>query len=127
MSLGQQQGYDYKEILEDAGKVCRLSTQVFQDDPKKRLPFMNTYLEIQSSMQEYTGALETLTELVKIYRSGESISDQSSDPVLAKYLYALSSVHGKLGNDEQCIATFYESRKIVQNCKSKDDALVATL
>ena len=46
MSLGQQQGYDYKEILEDAGKVCRLSAQVFQDDPKKRLPFMNTYLEI---------------------------------------------------------------------------------
>ena len=113
MSLGQQQGYDYKEILEDASKVCRLSAQVFQDDPKKRLPFMNTYLEIQSSMQEYTGALETLTELVKIYRLGQSSSDQSSDPVLAKYLYALSSVYGKLGNDEQCISTFYESRRIV--------------
>jgi hypothetical protein len=57
-------GYDYKEILQDAGRVSRLSAQVYQEDPKQRLPFMNTYLEIQSSMQEYGGALETLVELV---------------------------------------------------------------
>ena len=78
-------------------------------------------------MQEYTGALETLTELVRIFKIGLDSKMQSSDPVLAKYLYALSSVYGKLGHEEKTIETFYESRKIVSNCKSKDDALVATL
>ena len=88
---------------------------------------MNTCLEVQSSMQDYAGALETATEIVQIYRSGLESEQQKNDPVLAKYLYALSSIHGKLGNEEKTIETFNESKAIVKNCSAKGDPLVGAL
>ena len=49
---------------------------------------MNTCLEVQSSMQDYAGALETIVEIVQIYRGGLKNEELKNDPVLAKYLYA---------------------------------------
>jgi len=78
-------------------------------------------------MYDYAGALETVTEILKITRSSLDAKSQSQDPELARYLFALSSLHGKLGNEEQTVETFNESRQIVKNCPTKSDALVATL
>ena len=47
--------------------------------------------------------------------------------MLAKYLYAKSSIHGKLGNEEKTIETFNESKAIVRNCSTNGDSRVSAL
>ncbi len=39
----------------------------------------------------------------------------------------MSSIHGKLGNEEKTIETFNESKAIVRNCAAKSDPLVGAL